>query len=430
DADAVQIKSSADIRSVQWARWGKRGQALKERIPEAVWPDAMQAGDAVDEVTNLFGQVPGRGQEATSFAARIRPENLVFYDAKPKVVEEHLAPLAPPHPGCLAFYRENGDADEVSVADMLRGYKVYRTSQERGDDAPWKFSAQGVYDDFGKLKPPTQKVNKTCELLPEGTTGTLRIAFRALSRRELALLLQACAVPWRIGGGKPLGLGLCKVRLTRLLDETGEDMQFDGAEFENWVANTEDGVFAVKGWQSEVSALAPRVALWCQTQSPVARMRYPRAVNRNNNKNARGGHSWFQRHAAPRMVSAGDDGQREPGIGPMYIDGDLKNRVVELCGESAEPFDPTMPMISGQLLPVFNPAAPEEDVLYGYDGIIAEAYQSNDRRTIVKKLEEFDSGKHVSGGEKSEGSHGKDADFRKGQKQGRSGTPGAKKQSE
>ena len=48
----------------------------------------------------------------------------------------------------------------------------------------------------------------------------------------------------------------------------------------------------------------------------------------------------------PRLRRAGDDGQREPGIGPMYIDGELKNRVLELGGASVEPFDPTMPMIS------------------------------------------------------------------------------------
>jgi len=418
DPDAVEIKDESDIASIQWARWGKRGQRLIDDkvVPRHIWPDAMQEGDDVDEVTNLFGQVPGRGQKATSFAARIRPENLVFLDAKSRVVVEHLAPLAPPHPGCMAFYRDNDNPDDVSVEDGLRGYKVYRTSQERGEDAPWKFSAQGVYDDFGNLKSPTQKVNKTCELLPDGCTGTLRIAFRALSRRELALLLLACTVPWRIGGGKPLSLGLCHVRLARILDEFGKDMEFNAPGFEGWKANTVEGVLAITGWQDDVSELAPRVTMWRESQRPVKRMRYPRAVNRNNNKNARGGHSWFQRHAAPRMVSAGDDGQREPGIGPMYIDGELKQLVRDLSDDASEPFDPAMPMIAGQILPKFAADNPESDVLYGYDGIVTDSYQTDNRRTVVKKIEEFEPAQHVSGREKSEGTHGKDATFRKEQK--------------
>ncbi len=403
DPNATEITEATQIESIQWARWGKRGQPLKDEnvVPKHVWPDVMQDGDTVDTVTNLFGQVPGRGQQATSFAARIRPENLAFADARSKVFQEHLAPLAPPHPGCMAFYRQSEAPDDVSEKDSLRGYKIYRTSQERGDQAPWKFNTQGVYDDFGKLKSPKQKVNKTCELLPEGSVGTLRIAFRALSAAELALLIQATAVPWRLGGGKPLSLGLCHVRLTRILGEDGEDLRFEGPEFAEWTSTSEGGVFAVNGWQKQVGHLSARVAMWCQSQLPVKRLRYPRAVTRNNHKNARGGHSWFQRHAMPRMVSTGDDGQREPGIAPLHVDGELKRLVTELAGEGIEPMDPTLPMIAGQLLPLFQPNAPDQDLLYGYDGIVTDLYQSDNRRTFVKRIEEFDTGKHVTGKEQS-----------------------------
>ena len=361
-----------------------------------------------DEITDLFGQVAPKRVEAPQFAARIRPENLVFFDAAAQVERITLAPLMPPHPGCVAFYRQNRNADDVSASYPLRGYKVYRVQRSDGA-APWRYEGQGVYGERGELQRPQQNVNKTCELVPTGTTGKLRIAFRGLSPRELALLLQACAVPWRLGGGKPLGLGLCTVRVQRLLDEEGNPLQVP-----HWHQTETDGGLSITGWEQEVLDLQPRVRMWEASQLPVDFLRYPRAVDDNTFRKSRGGHAWFQRHAAPRMVSR--NGDREPGLNPLHIDGALK-----AAAEAAlEPLDPTMPMIAGQMLPPFDPAQPMADVLYGYDAIGAETPEGSARqRRVFLRFEAFDPHLHVTGKEKSEGNQGKNAEFRRAQRQNR-----------
>ncbi len=412
---ATRIDTADQVRSIQWARWGKRGQALREKIPNWALPDAMQDDGLVDEVTDLFGQVPPeRRYSAPNFAARIRPENLVFFDCSSKVERVTLAPLAPPHPGCLAFYRSSDSPDNVSEQDALRGYKVYRTSQEDGAEAPWRYDVQGVYGDQGELKEALQKVCKTCDLLPANFSGHLRIAFRGLTRRELALLLQACAVPWRLGGGKPLGLGLCRVCVVGMIDEDGQPLQVPG-----WsVTRQEDGCLHVDGWQREVSDLQERVQMWIASQQPVAKLRYPRAVEENNFKKQRGGHVWFKRHASPRMVTQRGGEGREPGLEPLHIDGGLKAAAMK----AGEPIEPGNPLIAGQILPLFEPDHPDTDLLYGYDGYDSQSeLHQRPRRQVYSAIEPFDPTQHVTGQERSEGSHGKDAEFRKDQKRQRRG---------
>ncbi|MEO8166443.1 MAG: hypothetical protein ABI619_13710, partial [Betaproteobacteria bacterium] len=344
-----EIRKAGDIASLQWARWGKRGHELKQKISEEFHPDAWKTDGNVDEVTDLFGQVAGQGlkDKVTSFAGRILPENLVFSDARLACQRTVLAPLAPPHPGCLAFYRDNDDPDAVDFKDMLRGYKVYRTTNEKGAAGPWNYAVQGVYDK-GKLKPSQQKVNKTVDLLPPEKTGTLRIAFHGLTKRELSLLVQACDVPWRLGGGKPLGLGLCKISIQQIIDETGRQLSVS-----DWLGDD---------WQQEhVGDIQHRVRMWVASQQPIDKLRYPRAIRGNS----RGGHAWFQQFASPRMVSAGDDGKREGGLAPIYIDGELKAAASEAEGL----LDSITPMIAGQALPFFDPDDPVADVLFGYDVI-------------------------------------------------------------
>ncbi|MCO6454198.1 MAG: hypothetical protein J5I93_02680 [Pirellulaceae bacterium] len=386
DPDCVAITSADQVKSLQWARWGRHGQPLRSLVPPDVLPDSMRAGGQVDAVTNLFGQVPERGVDTQAFAARVRTENLVLRDAAAKVQRNvTLAPLAPPHPGCMAFYRQNANADDISESDPLRGYKVYRV-QQPGQEPPWLFLSQGVYDKQGRLhRDPRQKVNKTVDLVPAGTQGTLRISFRALTRRELALLLMACSVPWRLGGGKPLGLGLCRVDVLNLLGEDGERLQVPGWE----VTDTGDQL-RVDGWQSEVDQYQRRVVMWEASQMPVPLLRYPRAVERTNQGITRGGHSWFQRHALPRKTAQRGDTARQPGLEPMYIEGPL----LEAVRKDGQEVDPRLPMISGQLLPPFNQDQPLADPLYGFDGYNVES-QERDRKKFVRRLEGFDPTRHA-----------------------------------
>jgi hypothetical protein len=418
DPELREVKDEKDVAGIHWARWSRKGESLKAHIKKNfpfVMPEYLAENnqkDVVDEVTDLFGQVsPKSDRQVTNFAGRIRPENLVFFDAIAKLQRNvHLAPLAPPHPGCIAFYRDNADPDDISDGDQLRGYKVYRTTRESGKVAPWLFTTQGVYDKQGRLQTPQQAVNKTVDLLPAGLTGRLRIAFRALSKRELAILIQACQVSWRLGGGKSLGLGWCSVKLARLVGEDGLDMEVPG-----WKLNQEHGLCTVTGWQETVTDIAPRVRMWEASQTPVAKLRYPRAVDANNFGKSRGGHTWFQRHALPRMTT-NRDGSRENGLQPMHVAGKLKQR---LLSEGAA-IDNQNPLVAGQPLPPFNPDNPAADALFGHDAIGIHSESSDrSRQKVYIDLELFDEAQHISGQEKSEGNQGKNASFRKQNKDDR-----------
>jgi len=190
-----------------------------------------------------------------------------------------------------------------------------------------------------------------------------------MSKRELALLIQACHVTWRVGGGKPLGLGRCRVRVNAIIDEFGHR-----SVLSNSIGSD---------WQSHVENIQHRVRLWEASQTPVAHMRYPRAVNGNS----RGGHAWFQYFGRPRMVSAPDTGNREDGLMPVYIAGELRQK-------AGQEVDPTDPMISGQILPKLSATNPEADLLFGYD-VIGTA--SHDRRNVYEKFERFAPSRHDLG---------------------------------
>ena len=362
DPECTRIEKAEDVASIQWARWGRRGERLldvvRARHP-AVVPDALREDGKVDEVTDLFGQVPLVPGAAGPFAARVRPENLVFEGEAKQVSRVALAPLSPPHPGCSPFYRQ-GDATSVRNQDLpLRGYKIYRTTRERAP-APWRWETQGVHD-RGRLKPAQQKVNKTCDLVREGARGQLRISFRALTQRELALLLATCSVDWRLGGGKPLGLGHARVRRAKVRGE-------DGGTLHELQRTSEALAELPSALRESVGDLRPRLEAWQATQQPVERLRYPRGGNANREGTQVGGHAWFQRSAARSKQSA--------GLQPIRLRGELAAR-----------FGSTS--ISGQLLPVFDPSNPLGDILYGYDMVLLDGEQQRNGETWFGGMEVF-----------------------------------------
>lgn len=369
--DCEKITFVGDIKALQWARWGRHGKKLKDRLPPVVIPDCLRADGAVDMVTDMFGQVHFADKRMT-FAGRVRPGNLVFKDAVDKVKAETLAPLMNPHPGCVAFYYDNNNLDELSVNSPLKGYKVYRNTVERGANAPWKYSVQGVYVEQGKLKMPEQQtVNKTAELLDEGCTGTLRIAFRSLLDNELALLLAALTVDWKLGGGKPLGLGHCRATSVTLIDEEGNrsnpmlpdtdengNLQLQNADFEL------------------VKLLKGRIDLYRASQVPVERLRYPRAVEKNENQSKRAGLSWFARHASPKKTG-------RTGLETIWTKGALKSQVMNKS------------QIAAQALPALNVNDPHADQLYGYDMVELDVDTSKRNQRLVGRIETFAPAKHA-----------------------------------
>ncbi len=411
DTREEEILDSTHIESIQWARWGRKGERLLEAVsryhPDQL-PDCFNPDGKVDEVTNLFGQVPrdtlvkdvsafqGKsGKPAAAFAARIRTGNLIFPGGKSNLETSLvLAPLAPPHPGCSAFYRqpkagrEASFADEVKNGDFkLRGFKVYRT--QKPTDRPWDFSQQGVCTGDGKIDTQREKkVNKTVDLL-KGGTGHLRLSLRGLNDRELALLLAACSVDWRLGGGKPFGLGHARIRratLLRLDDDGNLNPEPDGqmvhgenlkssipARFRNALETTPDI------WE--------RLALYQTSQVPVEKLRYPRAAVCNNKKVNRGGHVWFNRHASPHK--SGHQNEEPQGL-----------EILHVSREATGILQGKAPGISAQPLPLLQKGRPEADVLYGYDLYSDDnpgsGYREDSKGTAKpqKRLEGFDPNRH------------------------------------
>ncbi|MFO7535395.1 MAG: hypothetical protein R6X19_06895 [Kiritimatiellia bacterium] len=427
----TEIKLPEDVKSLQWARWGREGERLLDIIDRRhnnQLPDSLNPDGQVDEITNLFGQVPrsdlltkeGKSGDplanngpAPSFAARIRSGNLIFKNSKTAAQPVALAPMAQPHPGCAAFYRQAG-ADMGQAADIignhnlpLRGYKVYRTTKESGPTAPWNYSEQAIFGDQGTANPDRQKLNKTADLLmpDKAPTGKLRLTLRALSKKELVLLLAACSVDWRLGGGKPLGLGHCRIT-SAALREFHDDgslgaplvMQRNASD----IAPLPD-VFGMMLESDECKLLRDRMNLWQASQSPVDKLRYPRAVVENRERKSRGGHVWFQRHAAPQK--AANDGDYPEGLQALHLEENS-----ELHAKAARN------TIRAQPLPQFRPEVPQADVLYGYDLFSADnkdaRMTAGDKRTLHKKLEPFDPEKHGRASDRSSGNTSQNRDSR------------------
>jgi len=436
DAEGGKIKTASDIASIQWARWGRRGTRLLNLVEQYhpyLMPDAFNPDGKVDEITDLFGQIPreemcaeisrfsdwkkkGMPGPSPAFAARIRPGNVVFENAQSKVERCTLAPLGNPHPGCAAFYRDAGSDVKKATKTVansslpLRGFKVYRTSQERGNKAPWNFAQQPVFDERGQPKTQEQqKINKTVDLLPEAHAGTgrLRITVRALSLRELALLCAACSVDWRLGGGKPLGLGHCRVtsmRISSFNDNTGgleqkHHINFPASEMSFCLD------FLPKELRNEIlldEILLERAKCWQQSQVPVENLRYPRAVAENRYGKTRGGHVWFNRHANPNKSKA--------GLERFYLDRDL-----EKSHDASA--------VRGQPLPHFDPDAPLADLLFGYDLFIGDSsewtFPQKGGQTLHKKFEPFDPRKHARESDRSGGNQGQSRTTRQGGRRNR-----------
>lgn len=410
DIDGSGITSADDIASLQWARWGRHGKRLLDLVNDDFYhilPDEINPDGLVDEVTNLFGQVPredlcneagynqgwkeqGKPGPATSFAGRVRPGNLVFENGAQHLVREHLPVLNSPKPGCLAFYRTPGNAPHDQAArklnhktSKLRGYKVYRTTKERGKEAPWKYNTQPSFTGTGEADTdPYQNTNVTVELLPEKrtnneqVTGKLKITLRALSPRELSLVLALCTVDWRLGGGKPLGLGHSFVRKASL-----RELQDDGTISETEFVFQEDSTSPrslPKLYEDQLGEnLRKRLNIWQASQNPVTKLRYPRAMEGNGKQNQRGGHLWFKNHATPQKTDRG-------GITDIRTSKKAEDPLVQNV------------RMRGQPLPEFNEFSPESDILYGYDLMFKEVKEPDENQKMQNTVKSFVSADSVA----------------------------------
>ncbi len=292
-------------------------------------------------VSDLFGQVPKGDTDTVSFAGRVRPHNLVFYNGAEHLINDvTLAPLSSPKPGCMAFYRKGG-ADSISSDSPMRGYKIYRNTDERGEKPPWSFDSQGVYDK-GALKNRFQKVNKTVDLLDQEQTGHLMISFRALSKKELALLMAASTVDWKLGGGKPLGLGHCRPVACRVRLEKG-DIHY------NLISENDQNIILPDDLDCHLLPdVKKRIHAYMESQKPVnGKLRYPRVRDKNKNQ---GGHIWFSRFAMSK--------QNGNGMESIKVDEQLKMRLQKAGYEKND-------AITSQPLPERY-----DQPLFGYDSFV------------------------------------------------------------
>ncbi|MBQ9754823.1 MAG: hypothetical protein IJV93_08765 [Lentisphaeria bacterium] len=352
---------SEDIQSLQWARWGKTGvrfaDSLKKLRLGHMLPDYVKNDGLVDITSDLFGSIPLGGDSYEAIASRVRPENLVFPAAR--TFENELPPLSSPHPGCKAFYIDNQRPGEISLEDLPRGYKVYRTSKEHGDKAPWHYAVQPEYVKCEAKAFSVSDMAKKAELVAEDVKGSLKIAFRALNREELSLLLLLLSCDLRIGGGKPLGLGHCVVSSITLRDEMGD-------EFFSYVP--ERAAVPEEFADAVPPEYLKRAKIYCKTQEPVDMLRYPRAYSSNGNQH--GGMCWFQEFASPKKSSKANEVVSK-GLQTVKIASSLRGKF----GEKAE--------IPAQMLPKFDPSNPESDWLFGYDvQCVKSGYEIQEFREI------------------------------------------------
>ncbi len=407
--DGVTVIERADqIKSIQWARWGREGIPVKDAVPPKVYPDCFRSDNLVSPVTDLFGQVPvkqeGVDVHGNAFAGRICPENLVFENAAKTLQGPFpLAVMSSPHPGCMAFYRNDDNPKTVSSDAGLRGYKVYRNSTEAGiadPKAPWRFETQGIYDPSGRLESKvSQNANISVQLLPEGNKGRLRLAVRSLSEEELALLLLACNATWRLGGGKPLGLGHCQAKVLGLLNEFGENVPIQ--EFSDTAL---------------LRLAKERLVLWEKMQLPVENLRYPRGVTRTQgkdkkSKNTRGGHAWFSKFSKPKPDPQNEN--KQVGMTTLEVCGPLDEKLRHETGIDTR-------LISGQTLKRFDPDDPKADLLYGYDAFFCDTEEreppfdelKRDGNKRYPKIVPFDEDKFRTGNETSQENRGQNAQTR------------------
>ncbi len=357
------LDHASQVLSLQWARWGKKGDRMTDRIrQEHVKPEWLSQMEKIHPVTNIFGigspKDVSKGSRGLLVSSKLRFGNLVFNKNVNILPCQPMAVLSSPQPGCLAFYRDSEDPRSVSSEDGLRGYKVYRTTKKDGQDGPWIYENQPVYQDGGKKihEAETKEFIFSTELLAPNAKGELEIAFRSLSRDELSLLMAACKVPWRLGGGKPLGLGVCRVTDSRVFDEFGKIITYDDSEACPLVNDTQR-------------------AYWIKSQEPLDDMKYPRAVITNNKgKTLRGGHNWFSKMAKPQTKQKkkqdSDGLDSFEGLMPIYSAVELKQKAdinIETHDGKNEHQHGEVTPISGSVLPKFNLNAPSENLLYGYD---------------------------------------------------------------
>lgn len=192
----------------------------------------------------LFGsadtKAAGSGHEADqrSYAGHLRTGDAVADGVTTSSVE--LAPLGAPRPGAGQFYLQIGDTDPASDETELPA-AYWGSERDRPDPRPvrgrkfyWNGDPAAQRLPRHKARPGqgNEAMTGNRELVPAGTCFRQKISFDNVPAAELGsvllTLLPRLLLPrtegmreadylLRLGGGKPLGLGSCRVKITELI---------------------------------------------------------------------------------------------------------------------------------------------------------------------------------------------------------------------
>ena len=196
----------------------------QKRIGDDV-PKNLQSEEIVDFADAVFGK------------EKFWASRLEFEDAFPKnfkTLQTSTAhPLMQPNPTSYQFYLTQG-GDKLkhwdSVNAQVRGYKFYWHKA-----APdWQANADELALDRGKSD--DKRLTKEMTPLAKGSTFTAKINFKNLSAVELGALMMifdldgAKNPAYKIGQGKPFGLGSIKITPTLFVEAKEAYTELFGAE--------------------------------------------------------------------------------------------------------------------------------------------------------------------------------------------------------
>lgn len=202
------------------------GQCFRIPYEHSIGDAAKISGnEKIDFADALFGK-------EKFWASRV-----YFEDAAPvgKISELPTAPAHPlmqPNPTSYQLYLKQ-DGGELkhwdTVGAQIRGYKLYWHRP-----AEWQANVDELNLDRGKS--PDKRLTQDITPLKDGSKFTAKIRFKNLSAEELGALMMvfdlngATNAAYKIGTGKPFGLGSVRIKPTLLVEDDDAYSELFGAD--------------------------------------------------------------------------------------------------------------------------------------------------------------------------------------------------------
>jgi CRISPR/Cas system CSM-associated protein Csm3 (group 7 of RAMP superfamily) len=248
----------------------KAGQdtAYRLAIPPAALHEECRNADKLCPACRLFGTILG---EEVHVQGRISFGDAVLVGGE--LVEEtiYLKELSSPKPHHYAIYSATG-----GEGGPIAGRKLYYHHREPQPAA----ATDPASEKWGK------RSNALREVAPRGARFRFEVRFENLTEEELrqltGCLCLAEGYAHKIGMGKPLGLGSCRIEV--IAEESA--VYRGGERYRSWGAAGERPSAVV--WKPEPPALERLLRLDVHGQEEVGYLPYPRYRNRNVGIDAQG----------------------------------------------------------------------------------------------------------------------------------------------